>query len=100
MKYLTIIALLLLTGCGDTLPELCRHIVLSQHAAAVEKYGAENVETWRLKNSNPKPYKYHAQVKVRPGGPDSQWFWIPNQQREEFLHKCPQKGCTPYERIK
>jgi hypothetical protein len=100
MIRLTAIALcLVLLGCRGV-DEKCRHRVLSQYAAAVEQYGPENAEIWRMQNADPKPYLYHAQVRVRPEGPGTSWFWLPNQPITEFLSKDPQKGCKPLTKIK
>ena len=81
-----------LAGCAlfpPTLTTVCRHEVLAQEAAAVEKYGRDNVQVWRLKNPVDSQYKYHAQVKVRVNGT---WFWVPNYPRTYQLKRTPQSG--------
>ena len=100
MKPMILIACLLLTGCQTPVKELCRHRVKSQHAAAVEKYGKENVQIWRLKNADQSTYRYHAQVSVRPNGVGTPWRWLPNRCIVEYLSDTPQAGCTPFERMK
>ena len=100
MKYALLIACLALASCATPVKELCIDRVRSQHNAAARQYGEVNVETWRLKNEVPYPYKYHAQVRVRPAGEGTPWMWLPNTSITEYLSDAPQKGCTPMERIK
>jgi len=67
------LAALCSTGSTTTVTPLCRHIVLAQHAAAVDA-GFE-AETYRIKNPKPvKGFKYHAATRIRkPGG---KWEWM------------------------
>ena len=106
-KVLALALLVTLCGCitVHTVHEKCRHRVWGQYSAAVEQYGKDNVEVWILKL--PKPVKrwdglhtHHAQVKVRPLGPGTQWKWLPNRWVKEMLLDYPQFGCVPVKRIK
>jgi len=69
---LAALAALCCFGCGHTVTPLCRHIVLSHHAAAVDA-GFE-AETWRITNPPGSKWKYHAATRIRkPGG---EWEWM------------------------
>ena len=95
--------LLVLCSCQmHTADMLCRHIVLAQYAACVEKYGKDNVEIWRMKLDKPvkigkNTYRYHAQVRVVIDGKVN---WAHNEPTTIFLYPSPQEGCEPYKRIK
>jgi len=69
-------AALLSAGCTTTVTPPCRHIVLAQHAAAVD--AGYEVETWRITNPPGSRWKYHAATRIRkPGGG---WEWITQPQ--------------------
>lgn len=77
-KQLTAIALFMaflvlcsaLSSCTSVKP-LCRHVVLSQHAACVDAGYAE-VETMLIKNRAGSDWLYHAAVRVKVNG---KWLW-------------------------
>lgn len=100
MRYAALLIILLATSCQHhRVDEVCRHAVLSQYAAAVEQWGPNNVEIWRL-TSDSKTYTYHAQVKVRPGGPGTAWAWLPNYKRITYTSAYPQGSCRPIKKLK
>jgi hypothetical protein len=90
------IFLLILTSC-NTLTVMCPEMAEAQYQRAVKKYGLANVQKWKMKNENPKPYPFHNQIKVCINGA---WRWLPNRRYTEVFSSEPQPGCTPHKRLK
>jgi len=77
MKYITLLVILLLSGCTTATP-LCRHTVLAQYAACID--AGYETELVQYRNHGPASHPKHVVCRIRVNG---KWRYL-NQPKTTY----------------